>query len=121
MTQATKRFSALALVIACAAPSCPSPAAAAETVALTIKEHRFNPDQVRVPAGQRFRIEVTNQDATPEEFESSDLKIEKIVVPGGKITVMAGPLKPGTYKFFGDYHPDVATGTMTAVESAAKE
>jgi hypothetical protein len=29
---------------------------------------------------------------------------------------MAGPLKPGTYKFFDDYHPDTATGTITAIE-----
>jgi cupredoxin-like protein len=42
-------------------------------------------------------------------------------VPGGKITVMAGPLKPGTYRFFDDYHPDTATGTITAVEKLARE
>lgn len=89
---------------------------AAEPITLSIKDHRFTPTEVTAPAGQRFRIEVQNQDATPAEFESSDLRVEKIVVPGGKITVMAGPLKPGTYKFFDDYHPDTATGTITAVD-----
>lgn len=83
---------------------------------LTLKDHRFNPAEVTVPAGERFRIEVANQDDTPAEFESSDLRVEKIVVPGGKIGVMAGPLKPGRYKFFDDYHPDSATGTVIAVE-----
>src|SRR5712691_4764466 len=83
-------------------------ALAIETITLTIKDHQFAPSQVTVPAGERFRIEVGNQDATPAEFESSDLRVEKIIVPGGKITVMAGPLKPGTYKFFDDYHPDTA-------------
>jgi heme/copper-type cytochrome/quinol oxidase subunit 2 len=83
---------------------------------LTLKDHRFNPAEVTVPAGERFRIEVTNQDDTPSEFESGDLRVEKIVVPGGKIGVMAGPLKPGNYKFFDDYHPDSATGTVIAVE-----
>jgi cupredoxin-like protein len=90
-------------------------APAAEAVTLTIKNHQFEPSEVSVPAGERFRIEVQNQDSTPAEFESADLRIEKIVVPGGKIAVMAGPLKPGVYKFFDDYHPDTAKGTLTAV------
>ena len=97
------------------------PAVSAEPITLTLKDHRFTPSEVSVAAGERFRIEVTNQDSTPAEFESSDLRVEKIVVPGGKITVMAGPLKPGTYKFFDDYHPDTATGTITAVERKAQE
>lgn len=93
----------------------PAAALAADTVTLTIKDHHFMPSTVNVPAGERFRIEVENKDATPAEFESNDLRVEKIVVPGGKIAVTVGPLKPGTYKFFDDYHPDLATGTMTAV------
>lgn len=97
------------------------PAAAADKVQLVIKDHKFTPSEVTVGAGQRFQIEVSNQDATPSEFESSDLRAEKVVVPGGKITVNAGPLKPGTYKFFDDYHPDTALGTLTAVERPSKE
>lgn len=88
---------------------------------LSIKDHRFTPTQLTVHAGERFRIEVQNQDATPAEFESSDLRVEKIVVGGGKISVMAGPLKPGIYKFFDDYHPDTATGTITAVEQKTEK
>jgi plastocyanin len=94
---------------------------AAEPVTLTIKDHHFSPNTVTVTAGERFRIEVENQDDTPAEFESSDLRVEKIIVPHGKISVMAGPLKPGTYKFFDDYHPDAANGVVTAVERQAKE
>jgi len=88
---------------------------AADPVVLTLKDHHFTPTEVTVPAGERFRIEVQNQDTTPAEFESNDLRVEKIVVPGGKIVVTAGPLKPGTYKFFDDYHPNLAKGTLTAV------
>jgi hypothetical protein len=91
------------------------PALAADPLALVIKDHRFTPDHLTVSAGERFQMVVTNQDATPSEFESSDLRIEKIVVAGGKILVWAGPLTPGSYKFFDDYHPDTATGTLTAV------
>jgi heme/copper-type cytochrome/quinol oxidase subunit 2 len=96
-------------------------ALAADAVTLTIKDHRFAPSELSVPAGERFRIEVENKDATPAEFESADLRVEKIVVPGGKIAVMVGPLKPGIYKFFDDYHPDTATGTMTAVAGKAQD
>ena len=105
----------------CVLASTVAPAAAADPIALSIKDHRFTPTELTVPAGERFRIEVQNQDATPAEFESSDLRVEKIIAPGGKITVMAGPLKPGTYKFFDDYHPDTATGTIAAVEQKTEE
>jgi len=109
------QLGSFALALLCGAAA-PVSAMAAEVVTLTIKDHRFTPNEVGVPAGERFRIEVENQDITPAEFESSDLRVEKIVVPGGRIAVMAGPLKPGTYKFFDDYHPDTATGTISAVE-----
>lgn len=98
-----------------------APALAAEPVTLVLKGNRFTPAEVKVPTGERFRIEVQNQDATPAEFESSDLRIEKVIVPGGKITVFAGPLKPGTYRFFDEYHPDEANGTLTAIDSLAEK
>ena len=102
-------------LLACAVGA--APARAGGPAALVLKDHHFTPDHLEVPSGQRFRIEVSNQDATPAEFESYDLKVEKIVVPGGKVTVSAGPLHPGTYTFFDDYHPDAARGTITAVEA----
>lgn len=95
------------------------PAFATEPVVLTLKEHAFTPSEVKAPANERFRIEVTNEDSTPAEFESRDLRAEKIIVPGGKITVMAGPLRPGTYIFFDDYHPDTAKGTLIVSEQPA--
>lgn len=94
-------------------------ALAAEPVRLTLKDHRFVPSEVSVQANERFEIEVINQDATPAEFESTDLRAEKVIAPGGKITVRAGPLKPGSYKFFDEYHPDQAKGTLTAVVKPA--
>lgn len=91
-------------------------ALAAELFTLSLKDHRFTPPELSVPADERLRIEVENRDTTPAEFESSDLRVEKIIVPGGKITVTVGPLRPGTYKFFDDYHPDTAIGTITAAK-----
>ena len=88
----------------------------AEPVELSLSNHRFIPPSITVPANQKFQIKVTNHDDTPAEFESHDLKVEKIVVPGATITVTAGPLKPGTYQFFDDYDPDDAKGDVTAKE-----
>ncbi len=90
--------------------------ATADPVVLDLTGHKFTPGEVTVPANQKFQIKVTNHDDTPAEFESHDLKVEKIVVPGGTVTVTAGPLKPGTYQFFDDYHPDDAKGAVTAKE-----
>lgn len=96
-------------------PLPPATAQAAEPpkLVVTLQDHRFTPDHLTVPAGQRFLIELTNRDGAVAEFESYDMKFEKIVVAGGTVTVHAGPLHPGTYKFFDDYHPQ-ATGSVTA-------
>jgi hypothetical protein len=110
-----------AILVACLAWATLPLAAAADPVQLTLKDHRFIPADISVPANERFQIEVANQDPTPAEFESSDLRVEKIVVPGGKITVRAGPLKPGAYTFFDDYHPNEAKGTVTAIAKPAGE
>ncbi|MEI8327198.1 MAG: cupredoxin domain-containing protein, partial [Betaproteobacteria bacterium] len=78
--------------------------AAEPEVLLVIKNHRFEPAEIKFPAGQRVRLIVHNQDATPEEFESHDLNREKLVPAGSKVTIYLGPLKPGRYLFRGEYH-----------------
>ncbi|HSV04799.1 MAG TPA: cupredoxin domain-containing protein [Phenylobacterium sp.] len=85
------------------------------TVALTLKDHRFTPDRVSVPAGQPIRIELVNQDAASEEFDSDDLRVEKDVTPHGRASFTVGPLKPGTYAFMGELHADTASGEIVAV------
>ena len=79
---------------------------------LAIKNHRFSPTELKVSAGTKFKVVVANQDSTPEEFESADFNREKIVMPNSAITVFIGPLKAGTYKFFGDFHQETAQGTL---------
>lgn len=101
----------LRLIVIC---SVPSSAIAQQPIALTLSGHRFQPDRIQVPANVRFKLKVTNDDTTPDEFESPDLRVEKIVVPGQTIIVSAGPLSPGAYKFFDDYHPETANGIAEA-------
>jgi plastocyanin len=92
-----------------------APQARAEDIpTLVMKNHRFVPDRIEVAAGVKFRLTVTNNDDTADEFESSELNREKLVAPGQSITVFLGPLQPGSYKFFGDFHQDTAQGVMVA-------
>jgi plastocyanin len=81
---------------------------------LTIRGHKFEPAELTVPAGQKIKLLVENQDATPEEFESNELNREKIVVGKGTITVFLGPLDAGRYPFFGDFHQETAQGVLVA-------
>jgi plastocyanin len=81
---------------------------------LTIKDHRFEPAQLLVPAGKKIRLLVRNQDSTAEEFESHDLKREKIIPGNSEATITIGPLKPGVYRFVGEFHESTAKGSIVA-------
>lgn len=82
--------------------------------ALAIEGHRFTPDRIEVPAGKKVKLLVDNKDATPEEFESSALKIEKVIPGKSKATIFVGPLKPGEYKFAGEFNEKTAQGVIVA-------
>jgi plastocyanin len=81
---------------------------------LVIHEHHFVPTELTVPAGTKIKLIIDNQDATAEEFESYELNREKVVPPNAQITIFVGPLEPGRYPFFGDFHKDSATGVLIA-------
>ena len=89
-------------------------AAWADDYVLTIKDHRFTPADIMVPANQRVAITVINEDATPEEFESNSMKVEKVIAGKSKGVVRIGPLKPGRYPFIGEYNEATAKGVVIA-------
>ena len=89
-------------------------AAHAADYTLTIKNHQFSPTEIKVPANQRVTITVINEDATPEEFDSSALKVEKVVAGKSKGVVRIGPLKAGRYPFIGEYNEATAKGVVVA-------
>jgi hypothetical protein len=89
-------------------------AAHAADYTLTIKNHQFSPAEIKVPANQRVTITVVNEDATPEEFDSSALKVEKVVAGKSKGVVRIGPLKAGRYPFIGEYNEATAKGVVVA-------
>ena len=107
-------FLPLILIGLAAGFSAPDALAADDTFTLTIKAHRFDPSRLDVPAGKKLKLVVRNLDATPEEFESHDLKREKVIAGKGQATITIGPLQPGTYKFVGEYHESTAQGQIVA-------
>lgn len=86
-------------------------AAAASNLTLTIKNQAFQPKTLTIPAGQTVKIMVKNEDGLPAEFESSDFNREKVIPGGTQLPVYVGPLTPGSYGFFNDFHPP-STGTL---------
>ena len=88
--------------------------AADPEVALTIKDHRFTPEEVRVPAGRKVKLVVDNQDSTPEEFESKKLNREKVIPARSKAVIIVGPLQAGRYPFFGEFNEKTAKGALIA-------
>jgi hypothetical protein len=102
---------ALALILPAAAGATEAPA----SVTLVLKDHRFQPATFVVPAGQKVRVTLINQDPATEEFDSHDLRVEEVVTPKGVISFSIGPLTPGDYSFMGEFHAATAQGKATAV------
>jgi plastocyanin len=72
---------------------------------IMLKNNQFVPSEVQIPAGIKVKLVVHNDNPTPSEFESTQFHREKVVPPGQEITVFVGPLDPGSYEFFDDFHP----------------
>lgn len=81
---------------------------------IVIKDHKFSPEEITVPAGEKIKLIIDNQDPTPEEFESHDMNREKIIRGNKKATIYVGPLEPGKYHFFGEFNMDTANGYIIA-------
>jgi hypothetical protein len=91
----------------------PTIAAAADPeFVLKIKDHRFEPAELKLPAQTKIKLIVHNLDAQAEEFESKSLNREKIIPAGGKVTIFIGPLKSGRYEFVGEYNEATAKGVF---------
>ena len=92
-----------------------APAARADdppTFQLTLSGNRFEPQTLTVPPGLKLVLKVRTADATPAEFESTSLGVEKVISAGREATVRLGPLKPGRYPFVDEFHQDTAQGVL---------
>jgi uncharacterized protein (DUF58 family) len=93
-----------------------APTARAQDAAftLTLKDHKFVPAELEVPANVRIKLTVKNEDPTPAEFESHDFKAERVIPGGREVTLTIGPLKPGTYGFVDEYREKDTKGRLIA-------
>ena len=103
---------ALGLASALASAAAPTFAADETHIAISIKDHHFDPAEPTAPAGKPVVFEVSNRDGTPAEFESKALRVEKIVPSGGTVMVKVRALQPGRYRFFDDYHEETTVGFL---------
>lgn len=104
------RTALLALFISVSATA----VAADNEFTVVIKDHKFSPSEVKVPANKKVKLVVDNQDATPEEFESHALHREKVIAANSKGVISLGPLKPGKYSFVGEFNEKTAQGVIIA-------
>jgi len=81
---------------------------------LILSNHQFAPQELTVPAGKKIKLTVINKDATSAEFESDELGREKVIPANGQIYVYIGPLDPGTYGYFDDFHHATTSGKIIA-------
>lgn len=79
---------------------------------IRIKDHLFMPSKLEIPANKKVKLEIINEDSTPEEFESYGLNREKVIMGNRKGIVFIGPLKAGVYPFFGEFNPLTAQGSI---------
>lgn len=89
---------------------------AAELLTYTVaaKGGRWVPEVLNVPARVRFKIVVRNDGPGAIEFESLELRKEKVLAEGAQSFVVIAPLRPGEYPFFDDFHPDTGRGRIVA-------
>jgi plastocyanin len=103
-----------AAVTAGVAVAAPSVRADDPSFSITIRDHKFEPAEIEVPANAKVRLQVRNADSTPEEFDSSALHREKVIPGGQQAVITIGPLKPGRYEFKGEFHEETARGAVIA-------
>ena len=81
-------------------------------IIVNLKSHIFEPSVITVPENTKVKLIIVNHDNSPEEFDSFDLNREKVIFANSKAVLFIGPLPKGTYRFFGEYHPDSAIGSV---------
>lgn len=105
---------AFALLFSLFGTSTAALAAELPTYKILMKGGRIIPETLEVPANTRFRLEVKNEGPGAAEFESLELKKELVLAPGVTRTLVFFPMKPGSYKFFDDFHPATGQGRIVA-------
>ncbi len=81
---------------------------------INIENHQFSPSELSIPADKKVKLTIINKDATAEEFESHSMNREKVIKGNSQAIIFIGPLKAGTYDYFGEFHQETAKGKIIA-------
>ena len=84
------------------------------TFHVVAKDGRLLPNRLEVPVGKKIKLTLANEGRSPVEFENLELRIEKVLAPGGVSFVVLHPLKPGSYRFIDEFHADTAEMLLIA-------
>jgi hypothetical protein len=102
------------VVIAALVAAAPMRAEEEPTFTLEFNDGKVSPLRIEVPANTRFRLELRNIGETPAEFESGELRKEKVLSPNSTSILVFRTLDPGEYVFFDDFHPEAAKAVLVA-------
>lgn len=83
------------------------------TFDIVLRAGRIEPARLDVPAGRRIKLALRNDGPGPCEFENLELRVEKVLAPGASSFVVIAPLRPGSYRFVDEFHPD--TGRLDLI------
>jgi hypothetical protein len=81
---------------------------------IEFNDGQMTPSRLDVPANKRFKLELVNKGTTPAEFESVELRKEKVIAPGVTTSLVIKNLDPGEYKFFDDFHLNAPPALLVA-------
>nr|WP_245257566.1 cupredoxin domain-containing protein [Methylocapsa acidiphila] len=84
------------------------------TFSIEFHDGKVEPLRIEVPANRRFKLELRNTGASPAEFESGELRKEKVLAPNSTSILVFRTLDPGEYSFFDDFHPDAPKAVLVA-------
>ncbi|WP_234831085.1 cupredoxin domain-containing protein [Rhodopseudomonas palustris] len=84
------------------------------TFRIEFNDGKVSPQRIDVPALTRFKLELHNLGREPAEFESKELRKEKVLAPGSSSTLVIRTLDPGEYPFFDDFHLDAPPAVLIA-------
>lgn len=82
------------------------------SLSVSVKDHRFQPQQLTARANVPISIRVRNLDSERMEFESTNPSVEKVIGGKSEAVVKIKPLAPGRYEFYDDFNQQA---TMTLV------
>jgi hypothetical protein len=110
----TRRWAAFALGAAVLIAAGISRAEDDPVFRIEFNDGKVTPQRLEVPAKRRFKLELHNVGTSPAEFESKELRKEKVLAPGASSTLVIRTLDPGEYDFFDDFHPDAPPAVLIA-------